>query len=220
MYDQAYAAIERGLPSGPFTGVPFLLKDILAEYADSPLSAGSYFMRDWVSQHDSEVVTRFKKAGLVIFGKTNTPEFGLGAITEPVLFGSTHNPWDLARTPGGSSGGAAAAVAAGFVPVAHGSDGAGSIRIPAAYCGLFGFKPSCGRTPMGPDMMRVWQGMVTHHVISHSVRDSAAMLDVLADPEVGSISLPKPPYSFCVHWINRYQNYALHLLMNLFFQRW
>jgi amidase len=134
---------------------------------------------------------------LNIIGKTNTPEFGLSPVTEPEALGPTRNPWDVTRTSGGSSGGSAAAVAAGMVPIAHGSDGAGSLRIPAAYCGVFGLKPSRGRTPIGPYFVRVWQGMVIEHVLTRSVRDSAAMLDVLSGPELGSpISLPKSDVSF------------------------
>ncbi len=197
MYDHAQATIKNNIPPGPFQGVPFLLKDLLADYAGTPARYGSRFTHSWISPHDSEVVRRFKQAGLIIFGKTNIPEFGLSPVTEPALFGPTKNPWDLARTSGGSSGGSAAAVATGIVPMAHANDGAGSIRIPASYCGLFGLKPSRGRTPMGPDLTRVWQGMVVNHALTRSVRDSAALLDVIAGPEVGSpISLPKPESSF------------------------
>ncbi len=197
LYDFARQAVQSEIPTGLFQGVPFLLKDLLAEYAGAPLSAGSRFVHGFMSTKDNEMVKRFKKSGVIIFGKTNTPELGTSFVTEPELFGPTRNPWDLARTVGGSSGGSAAAVAAGIVPVAHANDGAGSIRVPSAYCGVFGLKPSRGRTPVGPDVMRVWQGMVVEHVISRSVRDSAAMLDVLAGPELGSpISLPPAGYSF------------------------
>ncbi len=197
MYDQARAAIHQKIPSGSFSGVPFLLKDLLADYAGVPLSSGSRFTQEWIPSKDSELVRRFKQAGLIILGKTNTPEFGLSAVTEPALFGATHNPWNLEHTSGGSSGGSAAAVAAGMVPMAHANDGGGSIRIPSAYCGLFGLKPSRGRTASGSDMMRLWESMVVEHVVTRSVRDSAAMLDVLAGPELGSaISLPKPKDSF------------------------
>lgn len=197
MYDQAYATIRNKVPTGLFQGVPFLLKDLLADYAGTPLTMGSRFIQGYISAHDSELVARYKKAGLVIFGKTNVPELGLGTVTEPELFGPSRNPWDITRSPGGSSGGAAVAVAARMVPMAHGGDGAGSIRIPAAYCGLFGFKPTRGRTPVGSRFMRLWLGMVTEHVLTRSVRDSAAMLDVAAGLELGSpISLPKPQKSF------------------------
>lgn len=197
MYDEAQASVKKNIPNGTFQGVPFLLKDLITDYAGTPLHFGSHFADGWISPFDSELVQRMKKAGLIILGKTNTPEFGLSPVTEPALFGPTKNPWDLTRSPGGSSGGSAAAVAAGMVPMAHGGDGAGSIRIPAAFCGLFGLKPSRGRTPTGPAVMRIWQGMVVEHAITRTVRDSAAMLDATCGPELGSpISLPTPEVSF------------------------
>lgn len=197
MYDQARSTIQNEIPCGLFQGVPFLLKDFLADYSGVPMRFGSRIAHDYISPHDSELVKRFKKAGLVILGKTNTPEFGLSPTTEPELFGPTLNPWDLTKSAGGSSGGSAVAVASGMVPMAHGGDGAGSLRIPAAYCGVFGLKPSRGRTPAGSSVMRIWQGMVTEHVITRSVRDNAAMLDVLSGPELGSlIALSKPQESF------------------------
>lgn len=197
MYDQARFIARGDIPAGPFQGVPFLLKDLLADYAGVPLSSGSRFTQHWIPKYDSELVSRIKRAGLITLGKTNVPEFGLSSVTEPVLFGPTRNPWDLTRSPGGSSGGSAAAVAAGMVPMAHGNDGGGSIRIPASHCGLFGFKPSRGRTATGSDMMRMWESMVAEHVLTRSVRDSAAMLDVLAGPELGSsFSLPAPANSY------------------------
>ena len=132
------------------------------------------------------MVSRYKNAGLVIFGKTSTPEFGLKGVTEPELFGPCRNPWNPEHTPGGSSGGSAAAVAAGIVPMASAGDGGGSIRIPAAYCGLFGIKPSRGRNPSGPDYGRIWQDAVQEHVVTRSVRDSAAMLDATHGPDTGA----------------------------------
>jgi amidase len=192
MYDQANATLNQPLPTGIFQGVPFLLKDFLADYAGVPLSSGSRFTQNWVPEQDGEIVTRIKNAGLVVVGKTNVPEFSLDIVTESSLFGPCRNPWDLTRSAGGSSGGSAAAVAAGIVPMAHGNDGAGSIRIPAAFCGLFGFKPSRGRTPSGSALMRLWENLVVEHVLTRSVRDSAAMLDVLAGPELGS-SIALPP---------------------------
>lgn len=198
-YDRANAAIQHKLPQGPFQGVPILLKDLLADEAGTPISFGSRYAykNNWISQQDSELVTRLKRAGVVILGKTNVPEFGLSPVTEPVLYGPTTNPWNITRSSGGSSGGSAAAVAARMVPIAHGGDGGGSIRIPAAYTGLFGFKPTRGRTPAGPVFMRVWLGMVVEHALTRSVRDSAAMLDVLTGSEVGSpVALSKPSYSF------------------------
>ena len=197
MYDQALTQAKKSRQSGVFQGVPFLLKDLLADCKGTSLQFGSRFAEGWISPHDSEMVRRMKNAGLIILGKTNTPEFGLSPVTEPELFGPTHNPWNVKFASGGSSGGSAAAVAARMVPMAHGGDGAGSIRIPSAYCGTFGLKPSRGRTPTGPTVMRIWQGMVVEHVITRTVRDSAAMLDVLAGYELGSpISLHKPEKSF------------------------
>jgi Asp-tRNA(Asn)/Glu-tRNA(Gln) amidotransferase A subunit family amidase len=138
LYDQARAAVAAGLPDGPFTGVPYLLKDLGAHYTGAVTSFGSALFKDFVVDHDSEITARLRRAGLAIFGKTNTPEMGLAASTEPRLFGPTRNPWSLTHSSGGSSGGSAAAVAAGVVPMAHATDGGGSIRIPASCCGLFG----------------------------------------------------------------------------------
>jgi len=185
MYEQAREAAQGELPDGPFRGVPFLLKDLQAAYAGVRLTWGTAFLRDFVPDHDSELVARLKKAGFVIVGKTNTPEFGIVPTTEPHLFGATRNPWDLDRSPGGSSGGSAAAVAAGIVPMAHANDGGGSIRIPASCCGLFGLKPTRARNPLGPDIGDVMGGLVVEHAVSRSVRDSAALLDATAGPEIG-----------------------------------
>lgn len=197
MYERARAAVKTEIPQGIFQGVPFLIKDLFADFQGEPMRMGSRFTANWISTHDSELVKRFKKAGLITLGKTNTPEFGLSPLTEPELFGPTRNPWNLSRSSGGSSGGSAAAVAARMVPLAHAGDGGGSIRIPASYCGVFGLKPTRGRTPAGPDLMRVWQGVAVDNGISRSVRDSAALLDVLSGPELGSpISLPLPEKSF------------------------
>jgi amidase len=177
MYDEARAAIAAGLPEGPFTGVPYMLKDLGVLYAGVPTSNGSRLFADFVPDHDSTLVERYKAAGLVIMAKTNTPELGIAATTEPQLFGPTRNPWNTAHSAGGSSGGAAAAVAAGYLPMAHATDGGGSIRIPASNCGVFGLKPSRGRMPMGPDIGEGIAGMATGHCVSRSVRDSAALLD-------------------------------------------
>jgi amidase len=197
LYDEARRTIAAGLPEGPFRGVPFLLKDLDADYEGAPMSSGSRFLAGRRSTHDSTLVARYRRAGLVIAGKTNTPELGLTPYTEPDLFGPTRNPWDPSRTPGGSSGGAAAAVASGMVPAAHGNDGGGSIRIPASCCGLFGLKPTRGRTPVGPDVSRVWNGMAIGHAITRSVRDSAALLDATAGPEAGAayrLAAPERPF--------------------------
>lgn len=193
VYDRARAVAAAPLPEGPFQGVPFLLKDLVVFDAGVPTRSGSRFLRDFVPDHDSEIVRRYKASGAVILGKTNTPEYGLMPVTEPELFGPTHNPWDLTRNAGGSSGGSAAAVAARIVPLAHGNDGGGSIRIPASCCGVFGFKPSRGRNPLGPDMGEAWQGLACDHVLTRSVRDSAAMLDATAGPDIGAPYYAPPP---------------------------
>lgn len=185
MYEEARRSASSELPEGPFTGVPFLLKDLQAAYQGVKMTAGSRYLRDFVPNLDSELVRRYKKAGLIVVGKTNTPEFGIMPTTEPELFGATRNPWDISRSTGGSSGGSAAAVAAGIVPVAHANDGGGSIRIPASCCGVFGLKPTRGRNPLGPHFGDVFGGLVAEHVVSRSVRDSAAMLDATSGPDLG-----------------------------------
>ena len=193
MFEEARKRARGPLPEGPFRGVPFLLKDLRAAYAGVPMRAGSRLLADYVPQHDAELVKRYKAAGLVIFGKTNTPELGILPVTEPDIYGPTRNPWNPAFTPGGSSGGSAAAVAAGIVPAAQGGDGGGSIRIPASCCGLFGLKPSRGRMPSGPDDSEIFFGFATEHVLSRTVRDSAALLDVTEGPELTSIYHAKAP---------------------------
>ena len=192
LYDFAKNTIDLGLPNGPFCGVPFLLKEF-ESLKGASLTHSCDFFKDNIADQDSELVSRYKNAGLVIFGKTNTPEFSLSFNTEPRLYGPTHNPWDIKRTAGGSSGGAAAAVAAGIVPVAQGSDGGGSIRVPASCCGLFGLKPTRGRIPWGPKYGESWSGMHGMHVISRSIRDSAALLDITAGPDVGAPYWANPP---------------------------
>ena len=173
-------------PQGPLTGVPFLLKDIGAFCAGAPYNAGSKVLQGYVPDHDTELTARFKRAGLIICGKTNTPEFGFDSSTEPDLFGPSRNPWNTERTTGGSSGGSAAAVAAGIVPIAHANDGGGSIRIPAAACGLVGLKPTRMRNPWGPDLGDVGFGLAVEHVVTRSVRDSATVLDATAGTEIGA----------------------------------
>jgi amidase len=193
LFERARAEAKGPLPEGPFRGVPFLLKDLLALYAGARLSAGSASMRDFVPDHDSELVARLKRAGLVILGKTNTPEFGLLPTTEPRLFGPSRNPWDTTRTTGGSSGGSAAAVASGMVPMAHGNDGGGSIRIPASCCGVFGLKPARARNPLGPDFGDLMNGLAAEHAVTRSVRDSAALLDATSGPDIGDPHWAPPP---------------------------
>ena len=185
LYDQALAACD-SLPDGPFKGVPFVLKDLMAAYAGAPLTGSSRFLAPMVPTRDAEIVARYKRAGLLVVAQTNTPEFGIMPVTEPELRGPTLNPWNLDHTPGGSSGGTAAAVAAGMVPLGHGNDGGGSIRIPASCCGLFGLKPTRGRNPVGPDIGDSGGGFVQDHVLTRSVRDSAAMLDATHGPDLGA----------------------------------
>ncbi len=186
-YDYARGQIDKGLPDGPFTGVPFLLKDL--EFLEGTrTTSGASIYKDHVAAHTSTLARRFLDAGLTIFGKTSTPEFGLLPTTESRLFGPTRNPWNPEHSSGGSSGGAAAAVAARLVPVAHASDGGGSIRIPASASGVFGLKPTRARNPVGPERGEGWSGFSCGHVLSISVRDSAAMLDAGHGPE------PSSPY--------------------------
>jgi amidase len=185
MYDQAREAANGELPDGPFAGVPFLLKDLIASYAGVRQTGGSAFTSDFVPDHDSELVRRQKRAGLIHVGKSNTPEYGLLPTTEPHFLGAAHNPWDITRTPGGSSGGSASAVAAGLVPMGHANDGGGSIRVPASCCGLFGLKPTRGRNPLGPDVGDMMSGLIMEHAVTRSVRDSAALLDATSGPDVG-----------------------------------
>ncbi|MEM7766418.1 MAG: amidase [Pseudomonadota bacterium] len=171
---------------GPFAGVPFATKDLAVEIAGAPLTNGSRGWRGNVCEQDSEITRRYRDAGLVLFAQTTSPEFGLTTSTESALYGQTRNPWDLSRTSGGSSGGASAAVASGVIPMAQASDGGGSIRIPAACTGLFGMKPSRGRTPMGPRVTENWQGCSTVHAVSRTVRDNAALLDATHGREPGA----------------------------------
>jgi amidase len=193
LYDFARQAAAKARPEGPFSGVPFLLKDVHHALEGYTISSGSRALKDKVADHDAEIVKRFKRAGLIIMGKTNTPEFKLASVTEPEAFGPTRNPWNTNYSPGGSSGGSAAAVAARIVPFASATDEGGSIRIPAAYCGVFGLKPSRGRNPVGPDLSLIWGGMSTSHVITRSVRDSAAILDAVSGPEPGGRCCPPGP---------------------------
>lgn len=185
LFELALAQAQQPLSDAPFAGVPFLLKDLQAAYAGVPMSAGSRWLKDFKPNGDSELVKRYKQAGLIVVGKTNTPEFGLLPTTEPELHGATRNPWDLSRTPGGSSGGSAAAVAARLTAMAHANDGGGSIRIPASCCGVFGLKPTRGRNPLGPHFGDIFSGLVAEHAVTVSVRDSAALLDATAGYDLG-----------------------------------
>ncbi len=191
-------AADPALPVGPFRGVPFLLKDLYTKFSGQTLSNGNIALKQAaiVDTEDTTLVARYRAAGLVIAGRTNSPEMGSLPTTQPVAWGATHNPWDLERTPGGSSGGAAAAVAAGMVPVANASDGGGSIRIPASACGLVGLKPSQGRVTVGP--VRAEAGLGVEHCVSRTVRDTAALLDAVRGPGIGdTVIAPAPvrPYA-------------------------
>lgn len=185
--EEARRAIRAGLPRGPFRGVPFLLKDLGAEAVGFPSHSGSRLFANDTVPADSSIVARLRAAGLVIFGRTTSPEGGIGPATEAAVYGGpTRNPWDLSRTPGGSSGGAGAAVAGGIVPAAHGSDGGGSVRIPASNCGLFGFKATRARFPDGPYAGEGWGGMAIDGFLSRSVRDSAALMDACEGADEGA----------------------------------
>ncbi|MBQ1160605.1 amidase [Streptomyces sp. A73] len=184
--------------STPLAGVPFLIKDIAVTMAGRRTELGSRLAAGNVAGADSALMQRFRRAGLVTFGRTSTPEMAYSITTEPVLHGPTRNPWNLARSAGGSSGGAGAAVAAGVVPLAHATDAAGSLRIPAAYNGLFGLKPTRGRVSMGPDADEVFSGLAVHGSVSRTVRDSAALLDRIRGPEPGDpyfAQQPSRPYA-------------------------
>ena len=191
--DRARRAIEAGLPEGPFTGVPMLLKDLYQACAGLPVTNGSRFSDPAPASYDSNLAARYKRAGLVILGRTNASEFGLTTTTESRRHGPARNPWNPDYSTGGSSGGAAAAVAAGILPAAQASDGGGSIRIPASCCGLFGLKPTRGRISLAPDAGEGWNGLATAHALTRSVRDSAALLDVAAGPMPGDPYWAEPP---------------------------
>ena len=193
LYDYGRQAIADGLPDGPLRGVPYLLKDLSASLAGCPTTRGCRFFEDVVPGEDSELVRRLKRAGVVIFGRTNTCELGLSLTCEPQLHGATKNPWDTARISGGSSGGAAAAVGARMLPAAHASDGFGSIRAPAACCGLVGLKPTRNRNTMAPFMGEGLGGLSTEHAVTLSVRDSAALLDATCGPGAGDPYSAVPP---------------------------
>lgn len=198
MHDYAEQRSQQKL-EGPFAGVPFLVKDLYQEYQGYPSSFGckAFKRLGYIAETHSEIVNRWNAAGIVTFGRTNTPEFGIKGITEPDAWGACKNPWNLKHNSGGSSGGSASAVAAGIVPLAGASDGGGSIRIPASYCGLFGLKPSRGRTPWGPHTSEAMHGAAMQHVLTKSVRDSAAMLDATQGEDTHSLfKIPAPTTSY------------------------
>ncbi len=192
-FQQAREQAQQALSAGPLAGVPFLIKDSLCSMQAKPMLFGSAYLAGLKRRFDADIIRRYRAAGLLLLGRTNTPEFGLSPVTEPQFTGVTANPWDLSVTAGGSSGGAAAAVASGMVPAAHGSDGGGSLRIPASCCGLFALKPSRGRVVMGPEVKRMLQGGIIDHVISRSVRDSALLLDVTLQRDSQAIFFVPPP---------------------------
>lgn len=184
--DRARDEIKHGLPDGPFTGVPFLLKDLFIDLTGTKSTSGAVFFKDTVAKRDSTIAERYRNAGLVMFGKAHSCEFGAVPTTESRLYGVTRNPWNTDYSAGGSSGGSSAAVAAGIIPAANGSDAGGSIRTPAATCGLFGLEPTRGRAPLGPARFDGGGGIATVHALTRSVRDSAALLDAVAGPELGA----------------------------------
>ena len=197
LYDTAIAQAERGTPEGPLGGVPFLLKDLNTFCVGAPATHGCYAFKDFYPPNDSALVSRYRAGGLIILGKTNTPELGLNVATEPALFGVTKNPLAPARSPGGSSGGSAAAVASGMLPAAHATDSGGSIRIPASNCGLFGLKPTRSRVPLGNDAPEGLAGFSTVNALSHSVRDNALLLDIAAGSLPGdAYAAPAQDFSF------------------------
>ncbi len=198
LFDKARAAAVAAGAAGdttPFRGVPIVLKDLDGSSAGDPLHLGNTALRDagYIADHDSYLIARLRNAGFIPVGKANTPEFGLLPTSEPAAYGPTRNPWNTAYSPAGSSGGPAASVAAGMVPLAHAGDGGGSIRMPASACGLFGLKPSRGRVSLGPDVGEAWAGLVARHVVTHSVRDSAAVLDLIAGEMPGDPYTAPPP---------------------------
>ena len=189
MFDAARACARSELPAGPFRGVPMVVKDFDGFVRGMPFTASTRFLDGFVPDHDSEAIARLRRAGLIFLAKTNCPELAIMGTTEPLWRGPTRNPYDLERSTGGSSGGSAALVAARAVPVAHGGDGGGSLRIPASHCGLVALKASRGRVPLGPDYGEGWGGYVQWGALCRSVRDCAAMLDVMAGP------MPGDPYA-------------------------
>jgi amidase len=193
--EKAEAAIAAGLPDGPFTGVPFLVKDAVCHTAGDPYHAGMQVLKDagWTEDEDSVLAQRYRAAGFVFCGKTNLPELATSVTTEPVAYGATKNPWDTTRSPGGSSGGAAAAVASGMVPIAHGNDMGGSIRFPSGACGLVGLKPNRARTTLAPALGEYWGPLTHEHVLTRSVRDSARVLDAAHGPAPGDPYTAPPP---------------------------
>ena len=202
MADEAASRLKEGLPAGPFAGVPMLLKDVAAaSYKGVACTLSSRLLENNIADYDTDIVVRYKECGAQILGRTNLPNFGPGISTESVFRGPARNPWNLGRMTGGSSGGAAAAVASGMVPIAHATDAAGSLRVPAAHCGLVGLKTTRGRNPAGPKLSQLAAGLGTAHVLTRSVRDTAAMLDATHRPMMVEDSVPPQPldtYLACI----------------------
>ena len=197
LFDYAQEQLKTLSGDEPYSGVPFLLKDMVAELAGTEITEGSRFLKGHISSEDSELVARYRRAGLIFVGKTNTPEYASKPTTEPLLYGATKNPWNLSLSPGGSSGGSGAAVAAGFVSAGHANDGGGSIRLPAAWNGLVGLKPTRGRNPLGPEYGDLAAGLVCEHVVTRTVADNAALLDITHGPQSGDpYLLPVPERSY------------------------
>ncbi len=196
VFDAARAQAKESL-AGTFAGVPFLGKDLGLEWRGLPVTQGARYFRGYVPAFDAELATRWRKTGIIPLGRTNAPEFGLNVATEPRLYGIARNPWNVDHTPGGSSGGAGAALASRMVPIAHANDGGGSIRIPASHGNLFGLKPTRGRTPVGPAFGELWNGHAVNHALTRTVRDSAALLDATAGPSPGDpYAAPEKPASY------------------------
>ncbi|MGO9874931.1 MAG: amidase [Acidimicrobiia bacterium] len=193
--DARTASVHDGTPNGPLHGVPFLVKDAVCHTAGDPFHCGMRLLKrlQWTETDDTWLAARFRAAGVVFVGKTNTPELATSVTTEPIAYGATHNPWDLTRSPGGSSGGAAAAVASGMVAIAHGNDMGGSIRFPASMCGIVGLKPTRARTTLGPDFGEYWGPLTHEHVLTRSVRDTALVLDAVAGAGPGDPYTAPPP---------------------------
>src|SRR5580658_1610542 len=194
-FEQARQEAAGVLPDGPFRGVPIVLKDLICDMAGEEIHEGMRALKEahYVARRDQELARRLRGAGFVVVGRTNTPELGIVPTTEPLAYGPTRNPWDTTRSTGGSSGGSAAAVASGMVPVGHANDGGGSIRIPASECGLVGLKPSRARVPLGPEWGDIMGGLVCELVVTRTVRDTAAILDAVAGPELGDPYAAPPP---------------------------
>ena len=197
LFDYAQQQLTSLSGKEPYSGVPFLLKDMVAELAGTEITEGSRFLKGHISTEDSELVARYRRAGLIFVGKTNTPEYASKPTTEPLMYGATKNPWDLSLSPGGSSGGSGAAVAAGMASAGHANDGGGSIRLPAAWNGLVGLKPTRGRNPLGPEYGDLAAGLVCEHVVTRTVADNAALLDITHGPQAGDpYLLPTPERSY------------------------